>query len=97
MKTREEMNKLLKDAANPDKAAEALTDISESLTELFDTLEAGNANITKLNETVSELRDSNMRLFLRVTSEPEKGEEENQEEKFLESIEKQIFDNLGGN
>ena len=94
--TREDMTKLLRAAADPNSAAEALTKLNDGITELFDTAEASAAKIGELTETVNGLRDSNLRLFLRVTG-PEAKEqptEEESEAEFLKQIEAKIFENM---
>lgn len=90
MKTRDEMTALLRAAAAPDTAAEALTTISAEVTEMYDTLEANKTVMTQLTDQVNGLRDSNMRLFLRVTGEAGKTEEENTDEKLIAGVEEKI-------
>lgn len=90
MKTRDEMTALLRAAAAPDTAAEALTTISAEITEMFDTLEANKESMGKLTDQVNGLRDSNMRLFLRVTGDAGKTEEENSDEKMIAGVEEKI-------
>lgn len=90
MKTRDEMTALLRAAAAPDTAAEALTAISGEITEMFDTIDANKTAMNQLTEQVNGLRDSNMRLFLRVTGDSGKKEEENTDEKLIAGMEEKI-------
>ena len=90
MKTRDEMMALLRAAAAPDTAAEALTTINAEITEMFDTIEANKTAMGQLTEQVNGLRDSNMRLFLRVTGDAGKEEDENSDEKLIAGVEEKI-------
>ena len=90
MKTRDEMTALLRAAAAPDTAAEALTTISAEVTEMYDTLEANKTAMNQLTDQVNGLRDSNMRLFLRVTGDAGKEEDENSDEKLIAGVEEKI-------
>lgn len=94
--TRDEMRALIRQAANPDTAAEALTAIDAEVTSMFDTIEAGGNRTKDLEGQVAQLRDSNMRLFLRVTGEAPKDPEEKSDEDFLKEVEGKILENLGG-
>lgn len=73
--TREEMKAALIRAANPDTAAEALTEISAAVDDLYTENEAAAAATAKANETIAQLRDANMRLFLRIGGDAETEEE----------------------
>ena len=78
--TREEFKALLAGAANPDTAADSLTSISDGVEGLFSELEAASAKASSDAETINQLRDSNMRLFLRVSgSEPDDEPDEKEE------------------
>lgn len=76
MKTREEFAALLRAAADPTTGAEALVNLSDAATELFDSLDASSTKIESLTADVGKLRDTNMRLFLRVTGDEPKDEPE---------------------
>ena len=82
--TREEFKALLAGAANPDTAADSLTSISDGVEGLFSELEAASAKASSDAETINQLRDSNMRLFLRVSGtapdDPEPDHEETVDE-----------------
>ena len=96
MKTRDEITAILRDAANPDKAAEALTTLSSEINEMFDTIDSSKGAIDQMTGQIAGLRDANMRLFLRVTGsgEPE-NKEEPEKDKFAE-FQANILSNLSG-
>ena len=66
--THDEMKALIAQAADPDKAAEALTAIAEEVTTLYDTVDSYAAQVAEKDKTIADLRDSNTRLFLRITT-----------------------------
>lgn len=90
MKTRDDFAVLFRTAADPNKAAEALADLSAAVTELYDTADANAAKIGELNDTVAGLRDSNMRLFLRVTGTGPSPDEPDATEKLVADMESAI-------
>lgn len=94
MKTREDLNKLLREAAAPDTAPEALTALSAEITEMFDTLDANKTAMGQMTEQINGLRDSNMRLFLRVTGggEEKTAEDEDPGAKLLAGVEAKILE-----
>lgn len=76
MKTRDEFTALLRAAADPATGAEALMNLNDAATELFDSIDAANTKIETLTADNGKLRDTNMRLFLRVTGDAPKDEPE---------------------
>ena len=93
MKTREDITKLLRAAAAPDTAAEALTALNAEITEMYDTLDANKTTLGQMTEQINGLRDSNMRLFLRVTGGgEEKTEDEDPGAKLLAGVEAKILE-----
>ena len=66
--TRDDMTALIAQAADPDKAAEALTAIAEEVTSLYDTAEGYAKQVAEKDKTIADLRDSNTRLMLRITT-----------------------------
>lgn len=97
MKTRDEMTALLRAAAAPDTAAEALTTISAEITEMFDTMDANKAAMDQMTGQIAGLRDSNMRLFLRVTGDAGKPEsDEDPAEKLVAGVEAKILEKFNG-
>lgn len=78
--TREEFKTLLAGAANPDTAADSLTAISDGVDALYTELDAASAKSAEDAETINQLRDSNMRLFLRVSGNEPDDEPEDKEE-----------------
>lgn len=86
------MDALLKSASDPNKAPEALSQLREAIMADNDTLEANNVTIGKLNEDIATLRDTNQRLFLRVTGdEADEPAHEETTEELNERLRKQIF------
>lgn len=65
--TKEEFNVFLTSAANPDTAPAALASIQEGFNELFTNNESLTANLTTKDNQIADLRDTNMKLFLRTT------------------------------
>lgn len=76
------MDALLKSASDPNTAPEALASLRDAIIADNDTLVANEATISKLNGDIATLRDTNQRLFLRVSSieEPDEEKEETLEE-----------------
>lgn len=91
---RDEFNRLLLGAANPDTAAESLAAISEAITAVFDERDAAAAARDELTGQVSQLRDANIRLFLKIQGEPEP-EKDEEAEKII-AIDKEIAEKFGG-
>lgn len=75
-----DFEKLLKQAADPDKLAESLASISD----MYKNLEAKKAEqdekIKKQDEQIASLRDTNMKLFLRTTNNTTQEEQEETDE-----------------
>ena len=94
MKTREDITKLLRAAAAPDTAAEALTALNAEITEMYDTLDANKTTLGQMTEQINGLRDSNMRLFLRVTGGGEEKTEEDEDPgaRLLAGVEAKILE-----
>lgn len=72
----DEYKALLKDATDADKAPEALSKILKGVTEDVTTLETLTTAHADDEKKIRELQDTNMRLFLAQTGEPQKEEEE---------------------
>ena len=87
---KDELKNLIKAAANPDNAAEALANLSTAIDSIFDDIEARTTEAAKLTEQVNSLRDSNLRLFLRVTEGQKQEPEEESPDKFITEIKNQI-------
>lgn len=66
--TRDNMKAIIAQAADPDKTAEALTAIADEVTTLYDTVDSYAAQVAEKDKTIADLRDSNTRLFLRITT-----------------------------
>ena len=75
--TPEELKALLAAAANADTAPEALTHISDKVTALMAEHDKLTAEKAEADKTIANLRDTNMRLFLRTTgTAPDESKEE---------------------
>lgn len=90
--TKDEFDGLLLQAANADTAPEALSKIRDGVNDLFgeaETLKAANEASTK---QIADLRDTNMRLFLRTTGNV-KDEDEHEEtvEELNERLRKKLL------
>lgn len=92
--TRDDFKALIVAAADPDRAAAAMADLTEKANELFDTVDAYGEKIQQLEGQVSQLRDDNHRLFLRVADAPAEKEEEKEltPEAELENLMKKIME-----
>lgn len=66
--TRDDMKAIIAQAADPDKAAEALTAITDEVTTLYDTVDSYAEQVAEKDKTIADLRDSNTRLMLRITT-----------------------------
>lgn len=69
-------------AANPDKLPEALLGLKEEITTMETAASASAEKIPALEKQINELRETNMKLFLRQTQEVKEEHEENPEETF---------------
>lgn len=74
------LTKVLQDAADMDKASEALLLLKDEAEHLFADYERKSEQITQLTNKVNELRDTNQRLFLRQTGGAEMKEEKEEPE-----------------
>lgn len=75
-----EYTDIVKLLSNPDTVAEGLTNLetyNKDMTTEMETLKSANAEKDK---SIADLRDSNMRLYLRVTGKPEQDEEEEKDD-----------------
>lgn len=79
--TREEFKSLMANASDPNKMAETLAAINTGVEDLFDAADASAAKAKEDAETINQLRDSNMRLFLKVSG-AEETDPEPEEETF---------------
>lgn len=67
MRTPEQIAALFADCANPDKLAAALTSLNEEIKELSTAVETMTNDGKAKDATIADLRDTNMKLFLRQT------------------------------
>lgn len=67
--TREELIALIRSASDSDKAPEVLSKVTDEVNSMFDTIENNSRSIAEKDAKITELRDTNTRLFLRVTGE----------------------------
>lgn len=65
--TLNEVKNLLSEAADADHTAEALAKLTDGLTELYEERDGLAQKVGDLEKKNSDLRDSNTRLFLRIT------------------------------
>ena len=85
--TLEEVKNLLAEAADADRTAEALAKLTEGLTGIYEERDGLAQKVNDLEKRNADLRDSNTRLFLRITgatpeqTEQQKAEAEAQKEK----------------
>lgn len=86
--TREELARLLAEAADPDKSPMALSTLNANVGTLMDTMDSMTASNAQLEERVKGLQDTNMALFLRTNTQMDDPEEEK------ELTDDEIFDNL---
>lgn len=84
---------LFKDAADKDKAPEALSKLLKAVTDDVTALENLTTAHADDEKKIRELQDTNMRLFLAQTGEPQKEEEE--EEITPQSIAEKMFKKEG--
>ena len=89
--TREEFNTLLTQAADPNQTALALSQIREGVGELFNSNENLSQQVAESNETIAQLRQTNMQLFLRIGGQaPEEEEKEETLEEMDERLRKML-------
>ena len=89
--TREEFETLLTQAADPNQTAIALTQIREGVGELFNSNENLSQQVAESNETIAQLRQTNMQLFLRIGGQaPEEEEKEETLEEMDERLRKML-------
>ena len=89
--TREEFETLLTQAADPNQTAIALTQIREGVGELFNSNENLSQQVAEGNETINQLRQTNMQLFLRIGGQaPEEEEKEETLEEMDERLRKML-------
>lgn len=69
-------------AANPDKLPEALLGLREEISTMETAAAASATRIPELERQVTDLRETNMKLFLRQTQEVEDQKEETPDEAF---------------
>ena len=80
--TLEEVKNLLAEAADADRTAEALAKLTEGLTGIYEERDGLAQKVNDLEKRNADLRDSNTRLFLRITgTTPEQTEQQKQKEK----------------
>ena len=89
--TREEFDTLLTQAADPNQTALALSQIREGVGELFNSNENLAQQVAEGNETINQLRQTNMQLFLRIGGQaPEEEEKEETLEEMDERLRKML-------
>lgn len=89
--TREEFDTLLTQAADPNQTALALSQIREGVGELFNSNENLSQQVAEGNETIAQLRQTNMQLFLRIGGQaPEEEEKEETLEEMDERLRKML-------
>lgn len=89
--TREEFETLLTQASDPNQTAMALTQIREGVGELFNSNENLSQQVAESNETIAQLRQTNMQLFLRIGGQaPEEEEKEETLEEMDERLRKML-------
>ena len=89
--TREEFNTMLTQAADPNQTALALSQIREGVGELFNSNENLSQQVAEGNETINQLRQTNMQLFLRIGGQaPEEEEKEETLEEMDERLRKML-------
>ena len=89
--TREEFETLLTQAADPNQTALALSQIREGVGELFNSNENLSQQVAESNETIAQLRQTNMQLFLRIGGQaPEEEEKEETLEEMDERLRKML-------
>ena len=89
--TREEFDTLLTQAADPNQTAMALAQIREGVGELFNSNENLSQQVAESNETIAQLRQTNMQLFLRIGGQaPEEEEKEETLEEMDERLRKML-------
>lgn len=89
--TREEFDTLLTQAADPNQTALALSQIREGVGELFNSNENLSQQVNDSNETINQLRQTNMQLFLRIGGQaPEEEEKEETLEEMDERLRKML-------
>ena len=89
--TREEFDTLLTQAADPNQTALALSQIREGVGELFNSNDNLSQQVAESNETIAQLRQTNMQLFLRIGGQaPEEEEKEETLEEMDERLRKML-------
>ena len=89
--TREEFDTLLTQAADPNQTALALSQIREGVGELFNSNENLSQQVAESNDTIAQLRQTNMQLFLRIGGQaPEEEEKEETLEEMDERLRKML-------
>ena len=85
MLSREEFTSLINSGADADTGVEALSKLKEEAAEIYDTIESLTTAKAENEKTIASLRDTNMKLFLKVgTPEQENKHDELTEEEELE-------------
>lgn len=95
-----ETMELIKQAVNPDKAPDALNQLTENIKELYTTNETLSNSVSSMQGQIQDLRDTNMKLFLSQTREVEKNEpepEKTPDDYLTELVERIRKDNEGSN
>ena len=89
--TREEFDTLLTQAADPNQTALALSQMREGVGELFNSNENLSQQVAESNDTIAQLRQTNMQLFLRIGGQaPEEEEKEETLEEMDERLRKML-------
>lgn len=89
--TREEFDTLLTQATDPNQTALALSQIREGVGELYNSNENLSQQVAESNETIAQLRQTNMQLFLRIGGQaPQEEEKEETLEEMDERLRKML-------
>lgn len=86
----EEFTSLVNAGANPDTGVEALEKLKTEAKEIYDTIDSLTTAKTENEKSIASLRDTNMKLFLKVGTPEEKHDDEPTEAEKLE----QEFDSM---
>ena len=91
MLDRESLKDLLVKAADADQAPVALGDLEAEVGGMIEALDSANATIAENEKTIAELRDTNMKLFLRSTGTVEEKDPEKTTDEVLEDYFEELF------
>lgn len=95
--TRDEFKELVRQAANPETGQQTLLMLADRGEEIYDLFDRMTSEAQERENTIANLRDTNMKLFLRTTGDP--GESESDEgpktyEEYVEDFRSRIFEEV---